>query len=126
MSGRNYRDGRMLRNPYNQNVRLWFDMAILAIITGAGNTTKDAYEKLRKEVDWEHRQPPGGIFHAASVDNSGNIHVADVWESEEQLNSFFKDRLKPAMQKFNIPEPRVEVFQIHNVDAFPGLDKYKV
>ena len=48
-------------------------MAILAIVTGDG-FTKQMYEQLRKEVDWEHKHPAGVIFHAASFDNSGN-HV---------------------------------------------------
>jgi hypothetical protein len=53
-------------------------MAILAIFTG-NNITKQMYESLRKEVDWEHKHPTGGIFHAAAFDDSGNnIHVADV------------------------------------------------
>jgi hypothetical protein len=46
-------------------------MAILAIVTGDG-FTKEMYEQLRREVDWEHKHPTGVIFHAASFDNSGN------------------------------------------------------
>jgi hypothetical protein len=46
-------------------------MAILAIFTG-NNITKQMYESPRKEVDWEHKHPPGGIFHAAAFDDSGN------------------------------------------------------
>ena len=49
-------------------------MAILAIVTGDG-FTKQMYEQLRKEVDWEHKHPAGVIFHAASFDNSGNKQV---------------------------------------------------
>jgi hypothetical protein len=101
-------------------------MAILAIYTGNG-VTKQMYEDLRKEVDWEHKQPPGGIFHAAGFDDSGNnIRVADVWESEQQLNDFVSSRLKPAMEKFNVPMPGVEVFSIHNINAFPEIDKHRV
>ena len=42
------------------------------------------YENARKEVNWEGNPPPGLILHAVSFDNSGNIRVADVWESEDQ------------------------------------------
>jgi hypothetical protein len=100
-------------------------MTILAIHTGNG-FTKDMYENLRKDVNWEGNPPAGVIFHAASFDNSGNIHVADVWESEDQLNNFLKTRLIPSMQKINIPSPKTEIFQIHNINALPGLDSYKV
>jgi hypothetical protein len=101
-------------------------MAILALFRG-NNLTKQMYDSLLKEVGWERNQPPGSIFHAAAFDNSGNnIHVADVWESEEDLNKFVKEKLMPAMQKLNFPVPQTEVFQIHNVNAFPGIEKYRI
>jgi hypothetical protein len=53
-------------------------MAILAIFTG-NNITKQMYEALRKEVDWEHNHSAGVIFHAAGFDESGkNVRVADI------------------------------------------------
>ena len=101
-------------------------MTILALFTG-NNLTKQMYESLLKEVDWVHNHPPGGIFHAAAFDNSGNnIHVADVWESEDDLNKFVKEKLMPAMQQLNIPVPHMEIFQIHNVNAFSGIEKYRI
>ena len=54
-------------------------MAILAIFTGNG-VTKQMYDQLRKEVDWEHKHPKGVIFHSAGFDDSGNnLRVADIW-----------------------------------------------
>jgi hypothetical protein len=101
-------------------------MAILAIVTGDG-FTKQMYEQLRKEVDWEHKHPTGVIFHAASFDDSGNnIHVADIWESEQDFNNFFSSRLKPVMEKINAPLPKAEIFTIHNVNAYQGTDTYRV
>ncbi|HKH85627.1 MAG TPA: hypothetical protein VKA40_03685 [Nitrososphaera sp.] len=38
-------------------------MTILAIHTGDG-MTKDIYENVRKEVNWEGNTPPGVIFHS--------------------------------------------------------------
>jgi hypothetical protein len=101
-------------------------MAVLAIFTG-NNVTKQMYEALRKEVDWEHNHPAGLILHSAAFDNSGNnVRVADIWESEEQLNNFVSSRLMPVMQKGQVPAPRVEIFQINDVSAYPDIDKYKV
>ena len=86
-------------------------MAILALFTG-DKLTKQMYESLLKEVDWVHNHPPGGIFHAAAFDNSGNnIHVADVWESEEELNKFVKEKLMPAMQQLNVPVRKWKYFR---------------
>jgi hypothetical protein len=101
-------------------------MAILAIFTG-NNITKQMYETLRKEVDWEHNHPGGLILHSAAFDNSGNnVRVADIWESEEELNNFVSSRLMPVMQKGGVPAPKVEIFQINDVSAYSGIDKYRV
>ncbi len=100
-------------------------MTIMAIHTGDG-WTKDMYESLRKEVNWEGNPPPGVIFHAASFDKAGNFCVADIWESEEQLNNFASSRLIPIMQKGNMPPPKTQIFEVHNINALPALDRYKV
>lgn len=52
-------------------------MAILGIFTGQG-FTKELYEELRKEVDWENNPPAGIILHAAALDKSGNIQLVDL------------------------------------------------
>jgi hypothetical protein len=101
-------------------------MTILAIFTG-NNITKQMYESLRKEVDWEHKHPTGVILHAAAFDDSdNNIHVADVWESEGDLNKFVNERLMPAMLESKVPAPEVEVFKIHDVVAYPSIEKYRI
>jgi hypothetical protein len=39
----------------------------------SGNSiTKQMYNSLRKEVDWEYKHPTGVILHAAAFDDSGN------------------------------------------------------
>ena len=101
-------------------------MPILVIFTGK-NITKQVYESLRKEIDWEYKPPKGAIFHAAAFDESCNtVHVANVWESEKYLNGFVSSRLMPYMINNKIPEPKVEIYQINDVSAFPGIDKYRV
>ncbi len=91
-------------------------MAILLIAKGEG-LTKDIYEKGRKEVNWEGNSPPGMIFHVASFDDSDNLHVVDIWESEEQMTNFFNNRLMPYLQKVNVSLPKGEIYPIHNVNA---------
>lgn len=100
-------------------------MAVLVVFTGKG-ITRQMYEDLRKDVRWEQDKPEGLIFHAAGVDEAGNMHVADVWESADKLNDFVNKRLAPAMQKRNAPQPQIETFQVHNVNAFSGIDGYKL
>jgi hypothetical protein len=52
--------------------------------------------------------------------------VADVCESEEDLNSLVGSRLMPYMINNKIPEPKVEIFQINDIRAFPDIDKYRL
>jgi hypothetical protein len=101
-------------------------LAILGIFKVEG-MTRQMYETLRKDVNWEHNPPKGLIFHSAAFGDSGNtLHVADVWESEEDLNDFFSGRLMQSMRDNKIPEPKAEIFQINDVSAFPGIDKFRV
>lgn len=100
-------------------------MAILMIVV-APKFTKENYELLRKEVDWEHKQPDGMIFHAASFDGAGGIHVADVWESQQAVDKFFDERLIPGMKKLNIlPTMSKEIYPLHAAVAHEGVMQYR-
>ncbi len=100
-------------------------MAVLAIPTGDG-VTKDMYETLRKEVNWEGNPAQGGILHTASFDNSdNNTCIADIWESEDQWNNFLNTHLKPVMHKGNIAALTTQIFQIHNINALTAFSNYK-
>ena len=98
-------------------------MKVLAIFT-SNEITKEMYEALRKEIDWETRQSPGTIFHAAGVDEAGHLHVADVWESAETLQAFVDTRLLPAMQKLGISPPTASVYPAININAFPAIEEF--
>jgi hypothetical protein len=92
-------------------------MKIIAIFTGNG-FTKDMYEMLRQEVGWETEPIDGWIMHAVGFDDSGDIHMTNIWESREKMKEGFVSRLMPVMQKIGIPEPQVEVYPVYNVNLF--------
>ncbi len=98
-------------------------MAVLAIFTGKG-ITREMYEALRKEVKWESHHAAGGVMHACGFDAAGDLHVADVWESEEAMGAFVSTRLLPAMKKLGVPPPEVTTFPAHNVNIYPNTRKY--
>jgi hypothetical protein len=100
-------------------------MAILALFSSP-TMSKEQYDALRREIGWETSPAPGGIFHVAGFGDQGGIHVADVWESAEALNQFVSSRLMPAMQKLNAAAPTVEVYPVHNANAFAAIDAFKV
>lgn len=99
-------------------------MAVLALFTG--KLTKAQYDVLRKEVDWENTHPAGAIFHAASFDDAGNVHVADVWESAEAMNAFAQGSLMPAFAKHKITPPSVAVYPAHKILAYAGVEKHRI
>ena len=92
-------------------------MKIIAFITGRG-FTKDMYDRLRQEVGWETEPVDGWIAHAVRFDESGELHMVNIWESQEKLEEAFASRLRPVMQKIGIPEPRGEVYPAYNVNVF--------
>jgi hypothetical protein len=101
-------------------------MAVLCILAGEG-FTKEMYEELKKEVDWEHNQPKGEIFQAIGFDNSGNYHVVDIWESEQDFKNFVTNTVKPVMDKIKGSMPTSEIIiPIHNANAFQGIDSFRV
>jgi hypothetical protein len=100
-------------------------MALLAIFTGQGYT-KDIYETIRKESGFEHKPPPGLMFHVVSFEKSGNtMHAAEIWESEEQLNNMVITRLMPVVQKHKMPPIKTETYPVHNIISFPEIDKHR-
>jgi hypothetical protein len=107
-----------------------YNSMVIVAIFKSDDITKQMYESLRKEVDWEHKHPPGAIFHVAGLYGSGNTVLVNqafnIWESEQDLNNFINSKLKPAMEKLNIPIPKVEVMQINEISAYPGIEKYRV
>ncbi len=100
-------------------------MAILAIFQGKG-FTKALYEALRKEANWEKQLAAGAVFHAAAFDENGDLLVADVWQSPEDMNAFVGSRLAPAMQKLKIPMPDVKVYPACNINVHPNADEYRI
>jgi len=32
----------------------------------------------------------------------------------------------PVMEQSKVPPPQMEIFQIHNVNAFSGIEKYRI
>ena len=100
-------------------------MAILALINADG-VTKEIYEQLRKDVNWERNHPEGGMFHVAAFRGDNETRVVDIWNSEQDWNNFVQTRLTPVLQRMNIPAPAAEIFQIHNINVFPAAERYRV
>ncbi|WP_328838409.1 hypothetical protein [Streptomyces europaeiscabiei] len=65
------------------------------------DVTAEQYDTVRDAVDWEETPAAGGQVHVAWFDDQG-LHVTDVWESQQAFETFFTERLAPAIQKAGI------------------------
>jgi hypothetical protein len=87
-------------------------MAVGLIFKGTG-VTQAQYEQVRNEVAPDNKLVPGMLYHAAGPADDG-WRVVEIWESQETLDRFFKDKLGAALQRANI-SVQPEVFQVQNI-----------
>ena len=99
-------------------------MAII-VTNSLPSMTKETYEQMRKELNWEGNPPAGMMGHIAGIEGSG-MRVVTLWSSESDFNNFVTSRLAPAFEKRNLPKPQPQVLQIHNMNVFPALEKYRI
>ncbi len=75
----------------------------------------EQYDQIRQQVDWEGNIPKGAVLHVAGFNNNV-FQVSDIWESEEDFNTFVQTRLMPTITDLGIKgEPEVEVFPVHAI-----------
>jgi hypothetical protein len=74
--------------------------------------TPDQYDQALEKVDWDHDVPNGAKLHVSGFADDG-LHVTDVWESEQAFNTFFEQRLRPAIAEIGIEgQPDVKFFPL--------------
>ncbi|HKO57944.1 MAG TPA: hypothetical protein VJ276_18905 [Thermoanaerobaculia bacterium] len=70
--------------------------------------TKEQYEQVRREVNWEGDMPKGAKFHVAWFGEQG-FQVLDLWESQQDFDDFAQQRLMPGIQRIGVQgQPRVQ------------------
>ncbi len=83
-------------------------MAVL--IRHRAPVTTAQYDEISPPLLEEIKKEPGFILHVAFEDSQG-FCVAEIWESQEQHDSYFNEKVVP-----NVPaEIKQEVIQIHNM-----------
>jgi len=83
-------------------------IATLAEVPGL---TQEQYDAAAREVGLP---APGQIFHLAGP-MEGGWWVLEVWESQEAADTFFRERLGPALQNVGITDVQPKVFEVHNI-----------
>ena len=84
-------------------------MAVLIRHRAAGMTLAQ-YDQISPPLVAELQNEPGFVLHVAFEDSQG-FCVAEIWETQEQHDSYFNEKIVP-----NVPvEIKQEVVQLHNV-----------
>ena len=74
----------------------------------------DAYDRVMRRLDEAGAgSPPGREYHCAFAVGD-NIHVFDIWESQESFERFGQTLL-PILQEEGIDPGQLDVSPIHNV-----------
>jgi heme-degrading monooxygenase HmoA len=89
-------------------------MPILMIMDIEGATAEqyDGVDELLGGLTPENA-PAGLISHAAAVTDTG-VMVADVWESAEDLQRFFDEKLGAAIAEAGLPQAEPRIVPVHN------------
>jgi hypothetical protein len=78
--------------------------------------TLEQYDEIVGKMGFEPggRGAPGGLFHWVAKTPNG-IRVTDVWESQEQFDTFAAEQIGPITQAVGVPNPpSVTIFEAHN------------
>ena len=84
-------------------------MAVLIRHRAAGITPAQ-YDQISPPLLADLKDEPGFVLHVAYEDSQG-FCVAEIWETKEQHDSYFNEKVVP-----NVPaEIKQEVINLHNV-----------
>ncbi len=87
-------------------------MAIGFLLEFAG-ATSDQYDRTLERLELRGKLPSGGRFHIAGPTDDG-FRVVDVWESQEDFDQFFEEKLGAAFKAEGMPAPNVSTWPVHN------------
>jgi hypothetical protein len=89
-------------------------MAVLMLLEVPGGTLGQ-YDRANElmGISGEDDAPEGLVSHVAAVTEDG-IVIADVWESEAALETFFEERAGTALAEAGLPEAQPRIAQVHN------------
>lgn len=91
-------------------------MAIGQLIEAPGQT-QEQYDQVLQEIGVSGTQlapAPGHLVHFAGPSNGGWM-VVNVWESKEQADRFFAEKMAPARKKLGLGELQVREFPVYRL-----------
>lgn len=90
----------------------------MAIVQVSNAASRNAYEAIDRLLDLTSNRPTGMLMHTASENADGSVLLVDVWESDDAMDLFEKERLFPALEAggqgaaMQEPPTRHQVFKL--------------
>lgn len=76
--------------------------------------TAEQDDRVVEKLNLGGKAAPGGVFHIASITDEG-VQILDVWESKEDFDKFFNERLNPLLEEEGIKASPPEIWPVHNI-----------
>ena len=85
----------------------------IAMLVDNPDGSQETYERVLGKLGVE--RPFGGLVHIAGPSPNGGWRVIEVFESEEDVRRFVKERMVPAFQAAGAtPPPPPELWPVHD------------
>ncbi len=88
-------------------------MALGLYFTPAG-FTQEKYDEAISQPEAAGAGAPAGRSYHVALENNGDIHVFDIWESQDAFDAFGA-ALLPIMSGLGVDPGKPMVAQVHNV-----------
>ncbi len=88
-------------------------MALGLYFTPAG-FTQQKYDEAISQLEAAGAGAPAGRSYHVALENNGDIHVFDIWESQDAFDAFGATLL-PIMSGLGVDPGKPMVAQVHNV-----------
>ena len=76
------------------------------------------YDGVQEKLGLDQDPPSGLIFHSAGFGDDGIFRIYEVWESREDADRFFEERILPAINEVTdgapSPPAKQELYELHN------------
>ena len=85
---------------------------------GPKGLTREQYDEVSRRMEGAGTWPPDGMDMHVMFGAEGDLHVSEIWDSEEQFRAF-AERLMPVLDEVGIPHDEPEVFEALELQKRP-------
>jgi hypothetical protein len=80
--------------------------------------TREQYDEVSRRIESAGDWPPAGMDLHVLFGEEGDLHVSEIWDSDEQFRAF-AGRLMPVLDEVGVPYSEPEVFEGHELQKRP-------